>query len=89
MAEHEVRCASGQAAVGSGSLDEARRSATLSRTTTNALTRRSTHLGYAYIIAAALLWATIGPAARFALRAGLDPLEISFWRAAIGGVFFG
>ena len=45
-------------------------------------------MGYAYIIAAALLWATIGPAARFALRAGLDPLEISFWRAAIGGLLF-
>ena len=45
-------------------------------------------MGYAYIIAAALLWATIGPAARFALRAGISPLEISFWRAAIGGLLF-
>jgi len=45
-------------------------------------------LGYAYIVAAALLWATIGPAARFALRAGITPLEISFWRAAIGGLLF-
>jgi len=45
-------------------------------------------LGYAYIIAAALLWATIGPAARFALRAGIEPLEISFWRAAIAGLLF-
>ena len=45
-------------------------------------------MGYAYIIAAALLWATIGPAARFALRAGVQPLEISFWRAAIGGLLF-
>jgi len=45
-------------------------------------------LGYAYILAAALLWATIGPAARFALRAGIDPLEISFWRAAIAGLLF-
>jgi DME family drug/metabolite transporter len=44
--------------------------------------------GYAYIIAAALLWATIGPAARFALRAGVQPLEISFWRATIGGLLF-
>ena len=44
--------------------------------------------GYAYIIGAALLWATIGPAARFALRAGVQPLEISFWRAAIGGLLF-
>jgi DME family drug/metabolite transporter len=45
-------------------------------------------LGYACIAAAALLWATIGPAARFALRAGIEPLEISFWRAAIAGVLF-
>ncbi len=45
-------------------------------------------MGYAYIIAAALLWATIGPVARFALRAGISPLEISFWRAAIGGLLF-
>ena len=45
-------------------------------------------MGYAYIVAAALLWATIGPAARFALRAGIEPLEISFWRAAIAGALF-
>ena len=45
-------------------------------------------MGYAYIAAAALLWATIGPAARFALRAGIAPLEISFWRAAIAGLLF-
>jgi len=45
-------------------------------------------LGYAFIIAAALLWATIGPAARFALQAGITPLEISFWRAAIAGLLF-
>ena len=45
-------------------------------------------LGYAYIVAAALLWATIGPVARFALRADIAPLEISFWRAAIGGALF-
>jgi len=50
--------------------------------------RRVSHWGYAHIIAAALLWATIGPAARFALRAGVQPLEISFWRAAIGGLLF-
>ena len=45
-------------------------------------------MGYAFIVAAALLWATIGPVARFALRAGITPLEISFWRAAIGGLLF-
>ena len=45
-------------------------------------------MGYACIAAAALLWATIGPAARFALRAGIAPLEISFWRAAFAGMLF-
>ena len=45
-------------------------------------------MGYAYIVAAALLWATIGPAARFALRADIEPLEISFWRAVIAGLLF-
>ena len=45
-------------------------------------------LGYVYIVGAALLWATIGPAARFALRAGISPLEIGFWRAAIAGLLF-
>ena len=45
-------------------------------------------MGYAYIVAAALLWATIGPAARFALRAGITPLEIGLWRAAIAGLLF-
>ena len=45
-------------------------------------------MGYAYIVGAALLWATIGPVARFALRAGIEPLEISFWRAAFAGLLF-
>lgn len=45
-------------------------------------------MGYLYIIAAALLWATIGPAARFTLRSGIDPLEISFWRAVVAGALF-
>ena len=48
----------------------------------------ATHLGYLLILSAALLWATLGPVARFALRAGIDPLEIGFWRAAIGGLLF-
>lgn len=39
-------------------------------------------------MAAALLWATIGPAARVALRDGVEPLELGFWRAVIGGLLF-
>ena len=40
------------------------------------------------IALAAILWSTLGPAARIALRAGLDPLELSFWRALLGGSLF-
>lgn len=44
--------------------------------------------GVACIVAAALLWATLGPVARYLLQAGVGPLEISFWRAAIAGALF-
>ena len=46
-------------------------------------------MGYAFIALAALLWGTLGPAARFALQAGIEPLELSFWRALLGGALFG
>ena len=36
-----------------------------------------------------MLWATIGPVARFSLARGVDPLELSFWRALLGGALFG
>lgn len=45
--------------------------------------------GYLFILGAAVLWATIGPAARFSLDAGMDPLELGFWRALLAGVLFG
>ena len=45
-------------------------------------------MGYLLIALAALLWGTLGPAARFALRAGVEPLELSFWRALLGGALF-
>ena len=45
-------------------------------------------MGYLFIAGAALLWATIGPVARFAFQVGIAPLEVSFWRAAIGGGLF-
>ena len=45
-------------------------------------------MGYLYIIGAALLWGSLGPAARFTLQSGIDPLEISFWRATIAGALF-
>jgi DME family drug/metabolite transporter len=46
-------------------------------------------MGYAYIALAAVLWGTLGPAARVALGAGIEPLELSFWRALLGGALFG
>lgn len=46
-------------------------------------------MGYFCIVVAALLWATIGSVARFTLGSGIDPLEISFWRAVVGGALFG
>lgn len=44
--------------------------------------------GYLGILAAAVLWALIGPVAKFAFQAGLSPLEVAFWRAGGGGAFF-
>jgi DME family drug/metabolite transporter len=46
-------------------------------------------LGYLLIVGAAVLWGLLGPASRFAMRDGVDPLEIAFWRAALGTVLFG
>lgn len=50
--------------------------------------RRRRAGGYALVALAACLWALIGPVARFAFAAGMDPLEVSFWRAALGWVLF-
>jgi DME family drug/metabolite transporter len=44
--------------------------------------------GYALIIAAATLWASIGPAVRFALEDGATAIEIAFLRAILAcGIF--
>jgi DME family drug/metabolite transporter len=45
-------------------------------------------MGYLFVAGAALLWASLGPVARFALEAGVTPLEIAFWRASVGGACF-
>ena len=50
---------------------------------------RSAVSGYALIALAAVLWATLGPAARYALERGIHPLEVSFWRALFAGTLFG
>mgnify|MGYP001378596837 CR=1 FL=1 len=45
-------------------------------------------IGYGYILLAATCWGLLGPVARWALEAGVEPLEVAFWRAVIGGVCF-
>jgi DME family drug/metabolite transporter len=45
-------------------------------------------MGYVWIVLAAVLWGTLGPAARLALRDGVEPLELGFWRALVGGALF-
>ena len=39
--------------------------------------------GYLWILAAALMWGTLGPVARRAFAEGLAPLEVAFWRAVL------
>lgn len=46
-------------------------------------------MGYGFVLLAAALWGLLGPVSRFALAAGVSPLEVAFWRAVMGGVLFG
>ena len=46
-------------------------------------------MGYLYIVLAAACWALIGPVSRFAFAEGVAPLEVAFWRAALGSMLFG
>jgi drug/metabolite transporter, DME family len=46
-------------------------------------------MGYVFVLLAAVLWGVLGPVSRVALRDGVDPLEIAFWRAAIAGACYG
>ena len=45
-------------------------------------------MGYVWIVLAAVLWGTLGPTARLPLRDGVEPLELGFWRALLGGTLF-
>jgi len=45
--------------------------------------------GYAFIVAAAVLWGMIGPFSRLAFREGISPMEVAFWRALLAWVLFG
>ncbi len=44
--------------------------------------------GYLCIALAAALWGSLGVVSRVILQAGLEPLELSFWRASIAGALF-
>jgi len=44
--------------------------------------------GQAWILLAAFLWSLIGVFSKICLEAGLNPLEIAFWRAALGALCF-
>lgn len=46
------------------------------------------YLGYLFILLAASCWALLGPVARFSLDADMTPLDVAFWRALFGGLFF-
>jgi drug/metabolite transporter, DME family len=50
--------------------------------------RNDARTGYLLVILAATTWSLIGVIATKARRLGIEPLEISFWRAAIGGALF-
>ncbi|MDQ3396530.1 MAG: DMT family transporter [Deinococcota bacterium] len=45
-------------------------------------------MGYGLIFFAAALWGLIGLLAKGMLAAGIEPLEVAFWRAALGGLLF-
>jgi DME family drug/metabolite transporter len=45
-------------------------------------------LGYLCIALAAALWGSLGVVSRQVLAAGVDPLELSMWRATIAGALF-
>lgn len=46
-------------------------------------------VGYLYMLLAAAAWALLGPVSKLAFAEGLEPLEVAFWRALLGGVLFG
>lgn len=44
--------------------------------------------GYAYVLCAAALWGLIGPLSKLSFAAGMDTVEVAFWRAAVAWFFF-
>lgn len=44
--------------------------------------------GYILVIVAGLMWGLIGPVAKIAFLYGMGPMEVAFWRTAMGWAFF-
>jgi len=44
--------------------------------------------GFMAIAGAACLWGCLGPFSKLAFSQGMDPLEVAFWRALFGWIFF-
>jgi len=49
----------------------------------------SAPVGYVFVLVAATLWGLLGSFSKLAFQEGITPLEVAFWRAAIGSVLFG
>ena len=45
-------------------------------------------VGYVYVLCAAALWGLIGPLSKLAFAAGMDTLEVAFWRTTAAWVLF-
>ncbi len=50
--------------------------------------KRNQLYGYLYVCLAALCWGVIGPMAKLAFQAGVPPMEVAFWRALLGALFY-
>ncbi|PID71578.1 MAG: EamA family transporter [Desulfobulbus propionicus] len=55
----------------------------------NPTTNRDSLVGAFFIVLAACMWGFIGPLSKIALKEGVAPLEIAFWRAALSTLIFG
>ena len=44
--------------------------------------------GYVYVLCAAMLWGLIGPLSKLAFAAGMDTVEVAFWRTTLAWVLF-
>ncbi len=44
--------------------------------------------GYLYVLVAAVLWGLIGPLSKLAFAAGMDTVEVAFWRTVLAWLLF-